>query len=247
MKRLKPLNLLDNKGFWPEKAAVIDAIRDVVSIGGGDDELPVRDYGRYRSPQWRDEDNNLVPWQSVDWYIYDALDEGRMQVDCSQLLHSLATEPWRDDRLVGDHYDLFVMEEDMFESGGEEDGRPAYRVGASKPFSAAVISTHRIEHIWGMPYACTKTEAMRQVCFMFGVPSSWRRDVAPRTDGAGWCTNRCILRRADEAPEEWEQLTTDRIRHGPLCDHCTTDLRQFFESARAEENVGQGERLSGPR
>jgi len=116
MSRLKPLNILDNKGFWPEKAAVVDAVKEVLSIGGGLARMQVQDYGRYRSPQWRDENNNLVPWQSVDWYVYDALNEERMQVDASRLLHALTHEPWRDAKLLGDHYDLFVMEEDMYDA-----------------------------------------------------------------------------------------------------------------------------------
>ena len=242
MKRLKPLNLLDNKGFWPEKAAVVDAIREVFAIGKCQEELSVRDYGRYRSPQWRDENNNLVPWQSVDWYVYDAMDEKRMQVDSSQILHSFTTEPWRDDRLQGDHYDLFLMEEDMYEPAAEGNGSPNYCVGACKPYTAAVISTHRIDHIWGTPYGCIKTEVMRQLCFMFGVPSGWRRDTRRGIDGATFCTNGCILRKAQNAPDEWEEMTVRRLRDGGLCEYCARDLRQFFISALEEESVGQGKK-----
>jgi hypothetical protein len=72
MKRFKPLNILDNKGFWPEKAAVADAIKELLILGECAKALPVNDFGRYRAPEWRDENNNLVPWQSVDWYVYDA-------------------------------------------------------------------------------------------------------------------------------------------------------------------------------
>ena len=149
MKRFKPLSLLDNKGFWPEKAAVADAIKEILALGRCSTPLPVNDYGRYRGPQWRDDDNNLVPWQSVDWYVYDALDEQRMQVDATRILDDLAREPWRDEKLMGDHYDLVMLEEDMYDSAERDDderGAP-YSVGRCKPFTAAVISTHRIEHI----------------------------------------------------------------------------------------------------
>jgi hypothetical protein len=232
MNKFKPLNILDDKGFWPEKAAVIDGIKEVLTLGGCADRLPVQDYGRYRSPQFRDENNNLVPWQSVDWYVYDALDEERMQVDSSRILHDIANEPWRDERLLGDHYDLFVLEEDMFHppDGTPEEGGVAYSVGRCEPFRAAVISTHRIEHIWGMPYGCVKTEVMRQVCFMFGIPSRTRDDVEKGEAGPAYCTNLCILRRARLAPEDWERLTADRIKHGPLCGRCLQDLRQFFQA-----------------
>ena len=238
MSRLKPINILDNKGFWPEKAAVVDAIREILSLGGCREEFPVRDFGRYRSPQWRDENDNLVPWQSVDWYVYDALDEERMQVDSERILHDLATEPWRDEKLMGDHYDLFLMEEDMYgPCDGEQQSGQNYQVGACKPFSAAVISSHRIEHIWGMPYGCTKTEVMRQVCFMFGIPSRCRRDVQQGRDGAVLCSGEhCILRPAVVAPDDWEKLTEDRLKHGPLCEFCRADLRQFFAAVAQEES-----------
>jgi len=229
MDKFKPLNILDDKGFWPEKAAVIDGIKEVLALAGCADRLPVQDYGRYRSPQFRDERNNLIPWQSVDWYVYDALDEDRMQVDSSRLLHDLTSEPWRDERLLGDHYDLLVLEEDMFDLSNGGAG-VAYSVGRCEPFLAAVISTHRIEHIWGMPYGCVKTEVMRQVCFMFGIPSRERDDVEKDENGMAYCRNVCILRRARVAPEDWERLTADRIKHGPLCEHCLHDLRQFFQT-----------------
>ncbi len=227
MDKLKSINIMDNKGFWPEKSALIDAIKEVLSTGYCENRFPVKDFGRFRSPQWRDEDDVLVPWQSIDWYIYDSLNEERMQVNATTLLRNLSNEPWRDERLLGDHYDIFVLEEDMYlpEKEGED---PGYCVGASRPYSAAVVSSHRIEHIWGMPYSCTKTEIMRQLCFMFGIPSHLRDDVSKRTDATAFCNNVCILREAANAPEEWERLTEDRLKNGPLCDSCTDDLRKFF-------------------
>lgn len=227
---------MDNIGFWPERAAVIDAIQDVLHYGEGAGEMAVRDYGRYRSGEWRDEGNNLVPWQSVDWYVYDSLNEDRMQVDASQVLDSLATEPWRDKRLLGDHYDLFLIEEDMYmptPTGVEED--PAYCVGAAKEDLAAVVSIHRIDHIWGLPYGNTKTEVMRQLCFMLGVPNPSRPDVTRSLKvGHGvHCTNKCILGKAQKAPEDWDRLTEQRIQNGAFCTTCQGDLRRIFEKVVA--------------
>ncbi len=234
MKKFKSINLMDNKGFWPEKAALIDAIKDILSIGHCEGQFPIKDFGRFCSPQWRDDEGLLVPWQSVDWYIYDSLDEERMQVNATTLLRNLTNEPWRDERLMGDHYDLFVLEEDLFLP--DENGGPGYCVGACKPFSSAIISSHRIEHIWGMPYSCTKTEIMRQLCFMFGVPSHLRDDVLKRPDATAFCSNMCILREALNAPEDWEMLTEDRLKEGALCESCMDDLRKFFLSFEHEQN-----------
>ena len=136
--------------------------------------------------------------------------------------------------MIGDHYDLFVMEEDMFDPAwfGDEPGAD-YAVGRAERNTAAVVSTHRIEHIWGMPYSYLKTEIMRQLCFMFGVPDMRREDVAVAGDQA-YCLNRCILRTAHVAPDDWETLTRDRIQGGALCRGCTQDLERFFEQMARE-------------
>ncbi len=234
MNKFKPLNLLNDKGFWPEKVAIADAITEVLTIGRCRTPMAVQDFGQYRSNEWRNDENELVPYQSVDWYVFDALDEDRMQVDCDRILHNFSVEPWRNESSLGDHYDLFVMEEDMYDpSEGDDQAGPGYAVGKSERLSAAVISTHRIEHIWGLPYSYLKTEVMRQMCFMFGVPDHRRDDVTLDGDVI-CCTHTCILRPARVAPDDWAQLTEDRIRHGALCDHCAEDLRRFFEQAALE-------------
>ncbi len=236
MTKYKPLNLLNTKGFWPEKAAIVDAIKEVLTIGKCRRPPPISDYGRYRDQRWRDGDYELVPYRSVDWYVYDAMDERRMQVDAEHILHSLATEPWRDKEALGDHYDLFIMDEDMFDPDGPPAGSGAdYVVGRAERLTAAVISTSRIEHIWGMPYSYLKTEVMRQLCFMFGVPDVRRDDVTAEGDRI-YCKNPCILRPAHVAPDDWEGLTRDRLKLGPLCEHCTRDLRAFFDELAVEQS-----------
>jgi len=234
MKKYKSLNLLNNKGFWPEKVAIYDAIGEVLTIGECRRPMPIRDYGFYRDTGWRNEDNALVPYRSVDWYVYDSLDEERMQVDSRHLLETFRTEPWRKEDMLGDHYDLFIIEEDMFDPDGADSGaRIPYSVGRSELLIAAVISTYRLEHIWGMPYSYLKTEVMRQLCFMFGLPDPSRKDVV--TEGvAHYCTARCILRPAHVAPDDWDRLTEDRLRYGPLCDRCREELRRFFDQAAEE-------------
>jgi hypothetical protein len=136
--------------------------------------------------------------------------------------------------MIGDHYDLFIMEEDMFDPTAPSEGPGVdYAVGRAARYLAAVVSTHRIEQIWGMPYSYLKTEVMRQMCFMFGVPRIDREDVEIERDRA-YCRNRCILRAAHVAPDDWDFLTQDRIRHGALCQSCERDLRQFFRQMAEE-------------
>jgi hypothetical protein len=108
-------------------------------------------------------------------------------------------------------------------------------VGQASRLTAAVISTHRIEHIWGMPYSYLKTEVIRQLCFMFGVPGKRRGDVVATERGV-MCANVCVLRPAYVAPDDWERLTADRLRHGALCRPCLEDLRRFFQRAARDAN-----------
>jgi len=234
-RKYKPLNLLNNKGVWPEKVAIADAIKEILTIGKCRRPLQIQDFGRYREREWRDGDQELVPYYSVDWYVSHAMDVQRMQVDSSRILESFTNEPWRRESMYGDHYDLFVMEEDMFDpaAAGDAPGA-AYAVGKVERMKAAVISTHRIDHIWGMPYSFLKTEVMRQICFMFGVPSPSRSDAAVCGHDV-YCTNVCILRPARTAPDDWKALTEDRITKGALCDACTRDLRAFFELVEQEK------------
>jgi hypothetical protein len=235
MSKYKPLNLLNSKGFWPQKVAIYDAIKEILTLGKCRTPPVIQDFGRYRDDKWRNEKNELVPYHSVDWYVYDAMNEDRLQVDSDRILHSFSTEPWRRENLSGDHYDLFVMEEDMFDPAASADGAGTdYAVGKARKMAAAVISTHRIEHIWGMPYSYLKTEAMRQLCFMFGVPDARRADVTARGDRF-YCTNRCILRPAFVAPDDWDALTADRVQHGSFCENCTMDLRRFFDQVAEEK------------
>jgi len=235
MKKYKPVNLIDDKGFWPEKVAVADAIKEILALGECHRPLPVSDFGTYRGLKWRDENEDLVPYQSVDWYIYNAINEERMQVNTARLLESFSKEPWRDEKMLGDHYDLFVIDEDMFDPEDHGDGSPPadYSVGRAQTFVGAIISTHRIDHIWGMPYSYLKTEVMRQLCFMFGVPDRHRGGVV--TEGSqAYCTNTCILRAAHVAPDDWQKLTEDRITHGPLCEPCRKELKEFFAMVAKE-------------
>ena len=235
MKKYKPVSLLDDKGFWPEKMAIVDAIRELLALGECQKPMPVRDFGTYRSPEYRDKHHNLVPYQSVDWYVYNAMDEERMQVNSRLVLESFSTEPWRNENLIGDHYDLFVIEEDMFDPPSREGGgqQADYSVGKAQRFVGSVISTHRIDHIWGMPYSYLKTEVMRQLCFMFGVPDSRRDDVLQEGHDT-YCSNRCVLRPARVAPDDWQKLTEDRIRYGALCPACRKDLKDFFGAVAKE-------------
>ena len=75
-----------------------------------------------------------------------------------------------------------------------------------------------------------KTEVMRQLCFMFGVPGPGREDLLAEDD-RHYCPNVCILRPAHVTPDDWERLTEDRLAKGALCEECTGELREFFAAA----------------
>jgi hypothetical protein len=238
LKLFKPINILDSRGYWPDRGAIVDAIGNLLALGLVGSPFPVRDFGRYRDMNWRDSENKLRPYQSVDWFVFDSLNEDRFQVDCVRMLECFEREPWRREELLGDHYDLFVLEEDMFDPD-VDDAREPYQVGSARPLVGAVVSTHRIDSIWGDPYSYLKTEVMRQLCFMFGLPDRGRSDVQV-FGGQVYCRNRCILRRAVTAPCDWEQFTFDRLCCGALCASCLVDLRLFLARADKERRLAEG-------
>ena len=90
-----------------------------------------------------------------------------------------------------------------------------------------------------MPYSLIKTEVMRQVCFLFGIPSPARPDVRKADRHAVYCGNTCILRPAAQAPDDWMTLTRDRLRFGPLCVQCEAELRQFFKDCAGEREEAE--------
>lgn len=231
MKKIKPINLLDTCPLRPEKPAVVDAVREVLTLARVTEAVSLHDYGRWRHERWRTDDNGLVPFLSVDWYVASAWDQTRMQVNGEILMELMAEEPWRRAEMLGDHYDIILLDEDLYTC--QPDWPDDFIVAIARPKVGTAISTFRLG---AYPFTVLKTVAMHELGHVFGVPGRDRKDV-DRTRGAH-CGNRCIMRYPEKTPEDWEAYTWDRFKYGPFCENCMEDLRRYF---RAEENPPEEE------
>lgn len=223
MIKLKPFNIMDSRLFRPERAAVVSAIEETLIWAGHPIMLSINDFGRWRHPQWRNSAGELVPYLSVDWYVDSAYDSDRKQVCVEDFLESVLHEPWRDASLLGDHYDVFLLDADMFLRLSESAGR--HLVEAADSRLGIVISLSRLQGLQTLSYPLLKTAAMRALARLFGVPSIQRKDVG--FDDVLYCTNACIMGRATVAPRDWEAMTELRLAATPFCASCLADLRAF--------------------
>ncbi|NOZ20739.1 MAG: hypothetical protein GXP25_06575 [Planctomycetes bacterium] len=224
-KRVKPINLLDSAILRPERLAVIDAVKEVMTLAHVSKAITLHDYGCWRHQQWRNEENALVPFLSVDWYVANAWDQSRMQVNGEILLTLLEEEPWRRPELLGEHYDILILDEDLYTT--QPDWPDDFIVAIARADVGTAISTHRLgTH----PFTILKTVVMHQLAHVFGVPQHDRNDLDHRW--GAHCTHDCVMRYPEKTPEDWEALTMDRFRQGPFCEGCLRDLRQFFAAEK---------------
>lgn len=221
---IKPFNLLDTRSLRQERMAVVDAIQECLTLAGLTEAPAIRDFGHYRAPNWRDDEGELQAHLSVDWYISHAWNMAKEKLNATRLMKTVAAEPWRHEELLGDHYDVWLVDHEMYDaSNPDEDASVA---GLSLPSVGLVLSVRPFEEV-GLPtYSLLKTAALHQLGHLFGLPDMRRHDVQLRS--GVHCANTCTMRGAACTPEDWTQLTNDRLTHGPYCEQCVNDLRNFL-------------------
>ena len=233
---LKPLNLLDGRGFRPERLAVVDAIVDLFAASRLEAVPPVTDYGCWRHPEYLDRHGYMVPFMSVRWYIEQAREPSRRRVNAQRLMAAFRREPWRRDDSLGDHYDILLVDEPLFDPAEEEHFGLATTPGYAVAGVAAVLSTHDVDRLERVSYSLLKTLALRELAHAFGVPGL-RREAIEMTPRLA-CTNPCVLGPCVEMPDDLERLTDQRLAGPPFCDACIVELRTNLEKGRAMPQSG---------
>ena len=223
----KPFLLLCTRAMRQERQAVADAILECMTLARLPEPPTIQDYGHYRSPEWRDEEGALRPYLSVDWYIAEAWNLAKAKLDATQLMKTLAAEPWRRKELIGDHYDVWLVDQEMYDEAQTEADPDV--VSFSRNLVGLVVSARPFEAVGTPTYSLVKTVVLHELGHLFGLPDIRRPDVA--LDAAPHCTNTCVMRQASHGQEDWQQLTTDRLTHGPYCEKCLGELRTLFQLA----------------
>jgi hypothetical protein len=220
---LKPINLLDGRAYRTERLAVVDAICDIFVACGFDAIPPIHDYGCWRHPHYLDPQGYMVPYMSVKWYIEQAREASRRRVNAQRLMTAFRNEPWRQDDSLGDHYDVLLLDEPIFDAAEQEhfglDTTPGYAVDGI----AVVLSTADIDGLGRVTYSLLKTLAMREMAHAFGVPG-FRRDALTVTPRLA-CTHPCVLGPCIDMPADLEALTDLRLAGPPFCDLCLAELK----------------------
>jgi len=220
---LKPINILDGRDYRPERMAIVDAIADLFIVAGLETWPPVADFGCWRHPQFIDGRGYMVPYLSVTWYIEQARESTRRRLNAQRLVAAFRNEPWRRKDALGDHYDILVVDEPIFDPAEEEHFGLRTTPGYAVSGIAAIFSTHQIDALDRVGYSLLKTLALRELAHAFGAPKLRSEDleVTPRLA----CTNPCLLGPCLHVPDDLERLTDRRLAGPPFCDLCLADLR----------------------
>lgn len=224
MKFFKPINLLDERPYRPERLAVYDAISTIFVATGLPAMPPVTDYGCWRHPQYLDAHGYMVPFLSVPWYIEQAREVTRRRVNAHSIMEAFRREPWRREEALGDHYDVLLVDGPLFDPIEEEHFGLTSTPGCAAIGIGAVMSTHDTDRLESIPYSLLKTLALREMAHAFGVPSLRKEatELIPRLA----CTNPCVLGPCTEMPGDLERLTDLRLTQPSFCDLCLDELRK---------------------
>ncbi len=223
IKYLKPINLLDERPYRPERMAVFDAIYDIFVAVGLNAMPPVTDYGCWRHPAYIDERGYMVPYLSVKWYIEHAREARRHRVNAQAVVTAFRDEPWRHKDVLGDHYDVLLLDQPLFDPAEEEHFGLTTTPGYALAGIAALLSTCEIERLDRIAYSLLKTLALREMAHAFGAPGLRQEGIEflPRVA----CTNPCVLGPCLRMPDDLERLTNLRLAGPPFCELCLADLR----------------------
>lgn len=223
--KIKPVYLMNQAGLSDlEKRAVLNGASELIRLAEVVG-IELVDFGVWKNSDFQNQDGSLKQYQSVDWYVGRGKETSRnkTQLNADTMLRYLWSEPWRNPKQGGrDHYDILVVHNDMYF------GDTNFAIGLAQPGIGTIISTHRFKGLGDKAkYECIKTETMHELGHIFGlVPNSRTQNV--ESSLGKHCTNRCTMRQGLILPDDWIDITNDRLKYGALCPTCKTDLKEYF-------------------
>lgn len=206
--------------------AVISGIAELLMLTHIAEAIQVVNFGIWRNSGHK-YNGQLAAYQSIDWYIQRGWETSsrRNQINGCTILNCLAEEPWRD----RPHYDVVILQSDMY-SGFKHNN---FIIGLASRGIGTVLSLYKFLQLEkDLQYQCIKTEAMHEMAHAFGlIPNSRVRHIEHSL--GKHCTNICVMRQGLRLPDDWINMTNDRLRHGALalCGECQEDLLNLFENA----------------
>jgi len=193
------------------KAFFVEGILEMIEYSNR--EFEIQDLGLWRDSNWQNQ-TFLSPFNSVDWYVTQSLNQGRNQINAQHMLALFACEPWQDGEK---HVDLFLTKRDLFVEGLN------YCLGLAVPELGMTVSYSRFESMQeSLGLECLKTLTMHEFGHVLGIVPDYRNIAVDFALGKH-CTNRCIMRQGMNV-SDWVRITQDRLNGYVLCEMCRNDL-----------------------
>lgn len=227
---MKPVSIMWTQGVdTAEAQLVITAVRDflrrVYTIGHAAGLVvpptTIRPFGTWYIPSQAEG----TPYWGTHWYIDNSFDPTRQQVIGTRFLELVREEPWQKSN---PHWDVAVIDRDLVEQARPDVDaeRPAFSLGTSVPELATVLSVYRLR---GLVRADQRERALRRLVLhqfgqVLGLPSRSRRTNLETVGERRFCTNRCVMRRAETVEE---LVLAAEQEHGVpvlLCQQCQRDV-----------------------
>lgn len=219
MRNIRPIFLMHEEGIGTLVDVVIFGVQTVLQFAGVGKEIDVNYFGVWRdSPIYYGK--RLVPYKSIDWYIHTGRQSARpSQLNVDVIMANLEQEPWQK---TSPHYDVVILSNDIYSEGTN------FVIGLATYSIGTIISVHRFMELdQKLRAECVKTEVMHELAHVFGVVPDERTNNIEESLGKH-CTNTCVMRQGLQVPRDWIRMTQDRLRVGPFCKDCASDLRNYF-------------------
>ncbi|MCE5257805.1 MAG: hypothetical protein LLG44_01935 [Chloroflexi bacterium] len=168
------------------------------------------------------------PYWGTQWYINRSYDEEVERVITPVFLELVRQEPWQK---AEPHYDIALLEQDLTDFPAPLARlRPAhYTLSSSFPGMSAILSVHRIRML---PEGQRDLALMRLVrhCLghALGAVDFTRKDDVARLGLELHCSNRCVMRHADDENELVELARDESELPWDFCPTCTRTLQSVM-------------------
>jgi predicted Zn-dependent protease len=133
-------------------------------------------------------------------------------------------------------YIVYVTKDDLYICTDENgkyikgSGNNGFSAGLSSENGPSIISTYRFKGIEDEieRARCLKTLVMHEMGHLFGVINETYRKKIDYRGGAHCVNDGCVMRQGWNVPEDWQQMTKDRIGKDPFCPQCLLDMRDWL-------------------
>jgi len=165
------------------------------------------------------------PYWGAQWYVDASYDQELRYVIAPEFLELVRQEPWQ---RAEPHFDLALLDTPLtdFPAPLARLQRSHYCLGTSFPGMAAVMSVERLRTIESDELRALALARLvrHNLGHVFSVPPLTRTENVQRYGLELHCTNRCVMRHAQDV-EELVVMTKEEHEMGwPFCPQCTREL-----------------------